>query len=184
MEEIKYRLGDYKYYFFKNLQNYLDTELLFYGSIKRKDFFENASDVDITIINDNVSSILSKLTNYLHIDKSNIKKIYQKFTEKSTILVSGYKVKYDNKENNIVFDILVYDEKYRNIVLQNIDDINKLPLYVVFVLYIIKINYYILHLMSKKTYLYLKNCIFYMYFNKKISVYDKNKITTIILDNF
>ena len=100
MEEIKHRLGDYKYYFFKNLQNYLDTELLFYGSIKREDYFENASDVDITIINDNVSSILSKLTNYLYIDKSNIKQIYQKFTEKSTILVSGYKLKYDNKENN------------------------------------------------------------------------------------
>ena len=108
MEEIKHRLGDYKYYFFKNLQNYLDTELLFYGSIKREDYFENASDVDITIINDNVSSILSKLTNYLYIDKSNIKQIYQKFTEKSTILVSGYKLKYDNKEILYLFGMELY----------------------------------------------------------------------------
>ena len=29
MEDIKERLGEYKYNFFKNFQNYLDTELMF-----------------------------------------------------------------------------------------------------------------------------------------------------------
>ena len=32
------------------LQDYLDTELLFYGSIKRLDYFKNNSDIDIAII--------------------------------------------------------------------------------------------------------------------------------------
>ena len=41
MEDIKDRLGNYKYNFFNNLQNYIETELIFFGSIKRFDFFKN-----------------------------------------------------------------------------------------------------------------------------------------------
>ena len=33
MEAIKERLSEYKYDFFTNLQNYLGSELIFYGSI-------------------------------------------------------------------------------------------------------------------------------------------------------
>ena len=70
MEDIRDRLGEDKYSFFRDLQNYLDTELIFFGSIKRVDFFKNSSDVDIIIITDNVVSILSKVQNYLQIDKT------------------------------------------------------------------------------------------------------------------
>ena len=48
-------------------------------------------------------------------------------------------VKYN--ENNIEFDLLVYDDKYRKVVLQNIYDINNLPLYMITILYILKILY-------------------------------------------
>ena len=79
MEDIKDRLGDYRYNYFTSLQKYLDTELYFYGSIKRFDYFDNGSDIDITVITDNVNSTLSKLQNYLNAKKSEVKKIYQKF---------------------------------------------------------------------------------------------------------
>ena len=64
MEAIKERLSEYKYDFFTNLQNYLGSELIFYGSIKRYDYFKESSDIDITVITDNTKSILSKLQNY------------------------------------------------------------------------------------------------------------------------
>jgi predicted nucleotidyltransferase len=184
MEEIKYRLGEYKYDFFTKLQNYLNNELIFFGSIKRADYFKNASDIDIAIITDNASSLLPKIKSYLNIKNSSIKKIYQKFTEKSSIVITGYKIKYEDKENNLIFDLLIYDEKYKNIVMENINEINNFPLYIIVTLSILKFIYYNLLLMSKETYLYLKNSIFYMYFNKKLGIYNKKLITTISVDYF
>jgi len=184
MEEIKDKLGDYKYNFFKNLQHYLDSELIFYGSIKRADYFSNASDIDITVITDNVPSILSKIQNYLKINKADIKKIYQKYYERTSDVVSGYKIKYNEPEHNLVFDILIYDEKYRSVVMENINSINHLPAYIIVILFILKIFYYHLYLIPKSYFLYLKNSLFYMYFNKKIWFYKKNQASTIILDNF
>jgi len=183
MEDIKDRLGDYKYNYFKNLQTYLDTNLYFYGSIKRSDYFQNASDVDITVISDNINSTLTKLQNYLDIKRADIKKIYQKFYIRSKSIVIGYKIKYEDKKRNFSFDILIYDEKYRKSVLENLNDINNLPGYMIIILIIIKMLYYSLGIISKDIYLYLKNAIFHMYFNHTICIYDKKKGTTIILDN-
>ena len=183
MEDIKDRLGDYRYNYFSNLQKYLDTELYFYGSIKRSDYFQKGSDIDITVITDNVHSTLSKLQNYLNIKKTEIKKIYQKFYIRSKSIVVGYKIKYEDKERNFSFDILIYDEKYRKSVLENLNDINNLPGYMIVILITIKILYYSLGIISKDIYLYLKNAIFHMYFNQTICIYDKKKGTTVILDN-
>lgn len=183
MEDIKDRLGDYRYNYFLNLQKYLDTELYFYGSIKRYDYFQKGSDIDITVITDNVNSTLSKVQNYLNIKKTEIKKIYQKFYIRSKSMVVGYKIKYEDKEHNFSFDILIYDEKYRKSVLENLNDINNLPGYMIVILVIIKILYYSLSIISKDIYLYLKNAIFHMYFNQTICIYDKKKGTTVILDN-
>lgn len=183
MEDIKDRLGDYRYNYFTNLQKYLDTELYFYGSIKRLDYFQNASDIDVTIITDNVNSILSKLQNYLNVKKSEIKKIYQKFYERSKAIVVGYKIKYEDKKRNFSYDILIYDEKYRHIVMENLDSINNLPTYMIVILVFVKLLYYTFGVISKDMYLYLKNGIFHMYFNKTICLYDRKKATTIILDN-
>ena len=183
MEDIKDRLGDYKYNYFSNLQKYLDTELYFYGSIKRSDYFQKGSDIDITVITDNVHSTLSKLQNYLNIKKTEIKKIYQKFYIRSKSIVVGYKIKYEDKERNFSFDILIYDEKYRKSVIENLNDINNLPGYMIVILITIKMLYYSLGIISKDIYLYLKNSIFHMYFNQTICIYDKKKGTTVILDN-
>jgi predicted nucleotidyltransferase len=181
MEDIKERLGEYKYNYFLDLQKYLDTELHFYGSIKRPDYFSNASDIDITVITDNVNSIIPKIQNYLHLKRKDVKKIYQKFYENSNVVI-GYKIKYENKDKNLSYDLLIYDEKYRKIVIDNINDINNLPTYLIIILMIIKTIYYTLGLMTKNTYLYCKNALFYMYFNKTFKIYDKRNLSTVILD--
>jgi predicted nucleotidyltransferase len=183
MEDIKDRLGEYKYNFFTDLQNYLNTELLFFGSIKRIDFFKNASDIDIIVITDNINSLLSKLQNYLNVSNSKIQKIYQQFTIYDKRIVTGYKFKYKEENNpDLVFDILIYDEKYRDVVMKNINDINNLPIYLVIILYIIKVLYYNLGLMTNNIYTTMKNFIFHCYFNKELKTYDKEHTTTIMLN--
>jgi len=185
MEDIKDRLGEYKYNFFTDLQNYLNTELLFFGSIKRIDFFENASDIDIIVITDNVNSLLSKLKNYLKVTNTSIQKIYQQFSIYDRGIVTGYKLKYKNDDDpNLVFDILIYDEKNRNVIMKNINDINNLPSYMILILYILKFLYYKLGLLTNYIYTNIKTYIFHCYFNKKLKKYDHEHATTIMLDNF
>jgi predicted nucleotidyltransferase len=185
MEDIKDRLGDYKYNFFYNLQNYLNTELIFFGSIKRIDFFEKASDIDIIIITENVKSLLSKIQNYLNIDKNSIQKIVQQYSIYDKRIISGYKLKYkDNNNSDLFFDILIYDDKYREDVMKNVDDINNLPLYIIIILYILKLFYYRLALISSSTYNNLKCFLFHCYFNRELKFYDKQHSTTIMMDNY
>ena len=160
MEDIKDRLGEYKYNYFTNLQNYLETELYFYGSIKRFDYISNSSDIDIIVITDNVKSMLSKTQSYLNISNDKTQKIFQQHSVYDKGIITGYKIKYYNDEKNIEFDLLIYDEKYRKAVLQNIYDINNFPLYIIIPVYILKILYYKLYLISRRIYIDLKNLIF------------------------
>lgn len=182
-DDIKDRLGDYRYNFFKNLQNYLDTELYFFGSIKRVDYINNSSDIDLLVITDNIKSILSKVQIYLNVNKSNIQKIFQQHSIYDKEVIKGYKIKYKNEEKGVEFDLLIYDEKYRKSVLQNVYDINNFPLYIIIPLYILKILYYKLNFISKNIYTTLKCRLFDCYFNG-IRYYNKEKIQVIMLDNF
>jgi predicted nucleotidyltransferase len=182
MEDIKDRLGEYKYNYFTNLQNYLETELYFYGSIKRFDYISNSSDIDIIVITDNVKSMLSKIQTYLNVSKDKTQKIFQQHSVYDKGVVTGYKIKYKNDENNIEFDLLVYDEKYRKAVLQNVYDINNFPLYIIIPVYILKILYYKLYLISRKIYIDLKNLIFDYYFNGEFRYYNIDKAQVIMLD--
>ena len=100
IEKIKNNLTDYDYQFLTNLQRYIDSELIFFGSIKRCDFFIGKSDIDIAIITDNVESVKKKLQNYLNIGKSRIKKSMQKIPN-SNKLVYGYKINFDDTKNNL-----------------------------------------------------------------------------------
>ena len=184
MEDIKERLGNYKYNFFKNFQDYLDTEIHFFGSIKRDDFFEKASDIDIIIVTDNMKSTLFKIQHYLNIDKNKIQKIFQQYSVYDKGIITGYKVKYENIETDISFDLLIYEEKYRYEVMKNVNDINNLPTYMIIILYILKILYYKLHFITKSLYLYLKSFIFCCYFNKEFRYYKKEATQTIMIDNF
>jgi predicted nucleotidyltransferase len=183
MEDIKDRLGTYKYNYFNNLQNYLETELHFFGSIKRVDYISNSSDIDIIIITDNLKSMLSKIQFYLDINKDEIQKLFQQFSIYDKGIIIGYKIKYKNTENNMEFDLIIYDEKYRKPVLQNIYDINNFPLQVIIPLYILKIIFYKLQLISKLIYNKLKNNLFDCYFNG-VRYYNKQNALTIIFDNF
>jgi len=184
MEDIKDRLGEYKYNFFTKLQNYLETELYFYGSIKRIDYISNSSDVDILVITDNVKSMLSKIQSYLNINKDKTQKIFQQHTIYDKGIITGYKIKYEIDENGIEFDLLVYDEKIRKAVLQNVYDINNFPLYIIIPLYILKILYYKLQIITKKIYNNLKCHLFTCYFNGELRYYNKESAQVIMLDEF
>ena len=165
MEKYKDRLDDYKYNFLLDLQTHLNQELIFFGSINRMDYFKNNSDIDIAIITDNTHSVLFKIQHYLNVDKIDIKKIYQQFNKKNTNIVRGYKIKYKDVDRNFRFDLVVYDEKYRTFVLDNIYKHNTMPILLSALLCILKFLFYKLYLFPKSFFMQIKNAIFYFQYN-------------------
>ena len=64
METTKNEMDAYSKNFFLKLGNYLDTQLYYYGSIQRHDYFPGKSDIDVDLFTDNSSSTIIKLQNF------------------------------------------------------------------------------------------------------------------------
>jgi predicted nucleotidyltransferase len=158
MEEIKENLSERNYYFLKRMEEYIGDDLIFFGSIKRCDFVKNYSDIDIAIISDNVAGTLIKLKSFLDIDDRKIRKVFQKMSNNKTI-VYGYKTYYDDADNNLSLEMIIYDEKYRKQVMEHINIHNRLPFYITYFLLLIKIVYYKLNLISSSTYKWIKGVV-------------------------
>ena len=74
METTKNEMDTYSKNFFLKLGNYLDTQIYYFGSIQRNDYFPGKSDIDVDLFTDNSSSIIVKLQNFLGVEKYKFKK--------------------------------------------------------------------------------------------------------------
>ena len=165
MEDIQDRVSERNYNFIKNLEDYIGCKLLFFGSIKRSDYVQNSSDIDIAIITDNVQDTIIKLKFFLDMDNRKIRKIVQKFPKNDDI-VNGYKTNYNDYDNDLSIEIVVYDEKYRKHVMESINNINNFPFYITYILLIIKFFYYKLNFISSGTYKWIKDIKMEAYLNQ------------------
>lgn len=156
--------------FFINLQNYLDTELYFYGSVNRSDYVHGKSDIDIAIFTDNEYSIMAKLQHFLHVKKNAFDKVVWKLEGK---MIYGYKIKCD-KYINSKCEIAIYNNDFKEALLNDLSKYNTIPLYISIMLFILKTLYYTFPIISTKTYSEYKRFVF-----NKIMVDKKN--TTFIL---
>lgn len=154
METTKNDLPKDTKLFFKKLSDYLDTKLLFFGSIQRSDYVPGHSDIDIDIFTDNEQTIIAKLQHFLHVKKMDFKKTEWKM---DNINGYGYKLKYKNKNKNIVAEFSIYNEKFKEIMLKKHISKFDLPILVSILLCILKFFYYKIPIISKSVYIYLKN---------------------------
>ena len=155
METTANKMSDYASVFFHKLSNYLDTKIYYYGSIQRVDYFPNSSDIDVDIFTDNEQSTITKLQNFLDIERYEFKKFVYKL-HKTNILVHGYKVKYNNRENNFTTEISIYNEKNKENVLYEHNSKTTLPFYISVILIILKTFYYNLGLLPKNMFFNIK----------------------------
>lgn len=153
MEKINKRLTDKQKHFFNDLSVYINEPIYFYGSIYRTDYIPGKSDIDVDIFTDNESSTIQMLCNFLHIKKSDFRKSLYKL---DSTLVRGYKAKYKDQYNNIEAEISVYNNRYKNIVLEEHNKAKNMPLYISIMLLIVKFCYYNLGIISDDTYKVLK----------------------------
>ena len=161
MEYTKNKLPIKTQEFLNKMKEYLDTKLYFYGSIQRFDFFPNKSDIDICIFTDNTQTMIHKLASFLHIDKKKIKKILLNIKNKSKKyeIIYCYKTMYKNPKLNLILEITICNEKYKNKMLTNCNEGLNIPFYITIILTILKFAYYYLELFSFKIYYKCKNVI-------------------------
>jgi hypothetical protein len=154
METTKNDLPPNTKKFFHNLSEYLETKLLYYGSIQRSDYVPGKSDIDVDIFTDNEYSLMSKMQHYLHLNKSKFKKFVYIINNKTTY---GYKIKYKNEEEKIYAEFAIYNEKFKDIIIKEHTRKFVLPLYITVLLCILKTFYYKIPILSKSIYINTKN---------------------------
>ena len=158
METTKNEMPQYAKEFFFKLGMYLDTQIYYFGSVQRSDYFPTSSDIDVDLFSDNESSIIIKLQNFLGFEKYKFKKFVYKL-HKTQKIVYGHKVKYDDPSNNFFTEMSIYNEKYKDDVLLEHNSKAILPFYVTILLIILKFIYYKLQILPEETYSYFKKII-------------------------
>jgi len=158
METTKNEMPPYAKHFFDKLRNYLDVPIYFYGSIQRDDYFPQSSDLDVDIFTNNESSTISKLQNFLGVQKHEFRNFVYRL-HKTNRLVHGKKIKYEDPDNNFSTEISIYKEEYKDDVLLEHRSKIILPFYVSWLLIFLKFLYYDLLIIPKDIYRYLKKII-------------------------
>lgn len=154
--------------FFKRLENYLDTELYFYGSVNRPDYVHGKSDIDVIVFTDNEYSMMNKLQHFLHVKRNAFDKIVWKLDGK---MLYGYKIKCD-KYIDTKCEIAIYNNDFKETILKEIKQYNSVPLHIAILLFIIKTLYYTVPILDYKTYSLYKRYIFNdLYLRKRNTVF-------------
>ena len=151
--------------FFKKMENYLDTELVFYGSVIRSDYVPGKSDIDVAVFTDNENSIMSKLQHFLHVKRSDFDKVVWKLDGK---MIYGYKIKII--EQNA--EIAIYNNDFKEQLMEELNKpiINKTFLTTTLLL-LLKLFYYQLPLIPTDFYLKCKRYVLNDMMGKKESVF-------------
>jgi len=158
METIKNKIPENTIIFFEELSEFLNTKLLFFGSVQRGDYFPGESDIDVDIFTDNETETISKLQHFLHVKRSNFKKCVWRLNHNNQV-VYGQKIFYKNKEEEIFVEFSIYNEKYKQGILKEHLRKTNLPFYASWMLIVLKLLFYNLKILDKKTFTYLKKKI-------------------------
>jgi len=140
---------------FTQMSEYLDTSLIFYGSILRHDYVKNKSDIDIAVFADNEYSMITKLSHFLRTHKKNFKKVLWKLNDK---MVYGYKIKC-NKFMSINCEIAIYNTMFKPLLLEEYNSPQDWSILVRILIVIIKFFHYTIPLLSSYTYSYYKRVV-------------------------
>jgi predicted nucleotidyltransferase len=151
--------------FFKRIENDLDKELWFYGSVTRSDYIPNKSDIDVAIFSDNEHSDISKLQHILHVKRSEFDKIVWKLNGQ---MIYGYKIKVES----INCEIHIYNDDFKQVLLDEFTKPLKNQSMLIFCLiYILKFLYYRLQILPSDIYSKAKRYIMNEMIDKKESVF-------------
>jgi hypothetical protein len=164
--------------FFLNLQNYVDSPLYFYGSVNRSDYVHTKSDIDVAIFTDNEYSMMTKIQHFLRVKRNAFDKVVWKLEGK---IIYGYKIicsEYTDFVEAKKCEIVVYNNDFKETILNEMRKYNEIPFYIKMMLFVIKTLYYTFPLLSSKTYSDYKRIIF-----NKIMIDKKDTVFFLLKQN-
>ena len=150
------KLSEHATDFFNRLRHYLETPLYFYGSILRTDYVDGQSDIDVDIFTDNEGRTISQMSAFLHIPRQKFKKIIWR-SRITNHLIHGHKIMYHDIETPLKVEISIYNEKNKKEILTDHLSKSNLPMYASIILWILKILFYHLQMISTENYRFLKH---------------------------
>ena len=150
-------IPNYKIQFFKQLSDYLNTKIYYYGSVNRYDYF-NESDIDIDIFTDNENETLNKLCYFLNFNRDDVKEFVWKLHINDDV-VHGYKLLYHDVKNDFYVDISIFNKKNKKNVLIDQNLTTNISFVYIILLVILKFIYYKIPLIDWATYSYIKKNI-------------------------
>jgi len=166
MEHTRNKLTSFETIFFNRLSNYLDTKLYFFGSVQRNDYLPKYSDIDVDIFTENENSTIIKMMHLLDVEKSEFKKFIWKLNVNNK-LITGYKLLCKTKENNIIVEFSIHNQKYKKEILKEHVDKTDIPFYATYLLIFIKYLYYKFNIIPSSVYRNIKKFILTYIIGKK-----------------
>ena len=158
METTKNKLPDNVKQFFNNLSNYLETKLMYYGSIQRTDYLPGSSDIDVAIFTENEYSTIAKLEHYLKRQKHKFKKVVWELSSNKKIIY-GYKVSYICPNDEFRAEFAIYNEKFKDDIVNLYKRKFDIPWLASIMLCILKFLFYKLHIITLDIFRYYKGII-------------------------
>jgi hypothetical protein len=158
METTKNKIPPNAKLFFDNLSEYLDTKLLYFGSVQRDDYFPGKSDIDVDIFTENVDSTIVKMQQLLKIPKEKFKKIVWRLRYNGR-MTNGYKTKYEDPNGEFIAEFSIYNVKFKEDIL--VEHLGKtvIPFYVTWLLVCLKMLHYNLDIIEMTTFNFFKKKI-------------------------
>jgi len=135
MEIPKNKLPEDMDTFITLLKNYINEPIYFFGSVNRIDYVPYKSDIDAAIFTNNLNNMSMLLQHFLKIEKDEIKKIIVKV---NNTIIHGKKIHYKNKHEKIDIELVIYDIKYKEIMLEHYRVIESTPIFICYILLFLK----------------------------------------------
>lgn len=126
-----YKFSENTRFFLQNLEEFTKHKIYYFGSSRRLDFIQGC-DIDIAMFTDNTASLIAQIIGLLNIG-NDFKHIVH--IEQSTV-INGHKLIYKNKDIDI--ELVIYDNKFKNIMLNFYERSANIPLIISLFLLILK----------------------------------------------
>jgi hypothetical protein len=147
-----YKFSENTRFFLQSLEEFTNHKIYYFGSSRRFDYIQGC-DIDIAMFTDNTASLIAQVVGLLNIgnDFKHIVHIEQ------AIVINGYKLIYKN--NDVDIELVIYDNKFKNIMLNFYERSANIPLIISLILLALKYlnNFGVL---TKKHYYKIKKFLF------------------------
>jgi len=135
-------------FFVKSLEEFTNHKIYYFGSSTRIDYIQGC-DIDMAMFSDNITSLMVHIIGFLNIG-NDFKRIVHKH---NNTIVNGHKLIY--KKEDIDIELVIYDNKFKNIMLIFYEKISNFPfmltISLLFLKYLTKFN-----LLNQTTYYKIK----------------------------